>query len=253
MNNQNEIRELIDRYLQGEMSDKEKVTFEQRLIDEPDLREEFENQKKIIDIVSAGALKEKLEELHLRHQIKKRNHGRFYLYTATAVAATFAIVLSFWFMYQPAAGTPYEQMIASVYFKDPGLPTLMSTAETNREFELAMIDYKLGDYRSSLDRLTALSEENPQNDTIRFYLGVNWFELGNFQRAGQLFEELRTSDSRYVIEKAEWYSALNYLHLEDREKAGELFNNIAEDYSHLYQSDASNAMLMMERFFDENY
>jgi TolA-binding protein len=252
MNHREENQILIDNYLQGKMSDKEKVAFEQRLIEDADLRAEFENQKKVIEAIQAGALKEKLEELHLKHQLKNKTHKRFYLYTAMAVAASFAVVLSFWFLHQPVVGSPYEQTIASVYFKDPGLPTLMSSPEHDQLFELAMIDYKQGDYRSSLDRLTELNADQPHNDTIQFYMGVNWYELGNFNRAGQVFDELRQSDSEYVVEKAQWFAALNYLQLENREQARELFELIAEDYSHLYHRDASNALLMMERYFDES-
>ncbi|GEM_PF-1386323 len=250
MNHNEEIQMLLDKYLMSNMSEDEKAAFEKRLREDDVLRKEYENQKKIVDFIKAGALKEKLDELHLKHQLKNKNHRRFYLYTTLAVAASFMVVLSFWFLYQPAVGTPYEQMIASVYYKDPGLPTLMSSDEHDKEFDLAMIEYKQGDYRSSLDRLMGLNETVPQNDTIRFYMGVNWYELGNHQRAGQVFEDLRNSGSDYVREKAQWFSALTYLQLENREEAERLFTKIAEDYSHMYNRDAENAQIMMERFFE---
>lgn len=245
MNTQNHNEEIFN-YLKGNMNEEEKASFERRINNDPKLQEEVEAQKKVMEVVEVGALKDKLDQIHMKLQMRKSSGNRFYLKSAVAVAATFLVVLSFWFMWDSPHQDPQEQLFAAVYFTDPGLPVVMSTTHAKVSLDNAMVEYKLENYQQSFNLLSDLLESNPKNDTIRFYMGVNLFELGEIDRSLSYFEKTQNSDSYYVSEKSEWFIALVQLKNGNYEDAERGFTKISNSNGHLYQQDASNALIMME-------
>jgi tetratricopeptide (TPR) repeat protein len=246
----NENLGIINSYLKGDISAEEKLQFEKRLKEDDNLREEYLTTKKIKDIIEAGALKEKLSDIHLKYKLKQNHHKRFYLLTALSVAASFVVVLSFWFLFQPVGSSPQQQFFASIYFKDPGLPTLMSSSSAPNFLDHAMIEYKQGNYEKSYQILSDGFTAYPSNDTVQYYMAINLFEMGEIERSAPLFERLLKSQSEFIKEKAEWYYALNLILTNEKQQAEMVFQKIAEDPSHLYQPEAERGLLLMQSLMD---
>ncbi len=246
----NKNMELINSYIKGDMSSDERIQFEKKLKGDAILNEEYLAAKKIKDIIEAGALKEKLNDIHMQYKLKQNNHKRFYLWTAISVAASFVVVLSFWFLFQPVGSSPQQQLMASIYFKDPGLPTLMSSSGTQNQLDLAMVEYKMGNYEHSYQILSDLLAESPTNDTVQYYMAINLFEMDQFDRSGPILERLQHSESIFVSEKSDWFYALNLISQDREEEAEKIFQGIASDPGHLYFQEAERALLLMQSFME---
>jgi len=64
-----------------------------------------------------------------------------------------------------------QQLYATYFQPDPGLPTTMSSSTDFLFFE-AMVFYKQGDYEKAITKWDPLLKEKPKNDTLNYFLGV---------------------------------------------------------------------------------
>ncbi len=101
-----DIYELIDKYLTGEMQGEELLKFENEIAGNPDLANEINEQKEIIDLITEyhlnTELKNKLDKIHNEQKIKpyKNNTKKIFnnIYIIS-VAASVAFIVSFSLLY----------------------------------------------------------------------------------------------------------------------------------------------------------
>ncbi len=108
---------------------------------------------------------------------------------------------------------------------DPGLPVFMSI-NTNK-LDKWMLEYKEKNYSKALQTGLNLLNENPNNDTICYYLGVIYLELNHPQKANKIFSKFSSKESIFS-EKAHWLSAICWMSL-DKEKAKKEMANIQNE------------------------
>jgi hypothetical protein len=154
--------ELIEAYLEGNLSEEEKVDFEVRLLVDKDLEEEFELYKKIVgsfkDIQSKN-IRQKLQAID--EELDNRNNSstnKFYWWAGMAVSLIFLQI----FLYKSNSTIPLPL--------EEGLPVLMGE-NNNVEFQNAMQLFKAGKYDASVNRFNRLINSNQDNDTLNYFLG----------------------------------------------------------------------------------
>src|SRR5690606_34514175 len=155
---------------------------------------EVQLQKELIDAIQLGALRESLEEI--KYQENKRGEesidtqpNRYWYAMAASVLALVAITV--WTFNKT---DPQEKIFAEYAEYDPGLPIPMSTS-ANYNFFDAMVDYKNEMYEKAISKWTVLLLEDPENDTLNYYIGSAHFVLQDYEKAIPYFTKVAALES----------------------------------------------------------
>lgn len=219
------------------MNTRELNDFNQLLELDKDFNTKVEDVKTMLLGIENQSLKEQLDEFHKdipKTKVKKPkdNKVRYLYYSKFAAAAAVIIAIgSIWFF-----STPQNEKLYANYFKpDPGLPTTMSSTD-NFDFYDAMVKYKHGDYNIAIDRWKVLSEQNPDNDTLNYFLGVAYMANKNTSEAIPFLERSVEAPDEFVfLNDSYYFLGLAYL------KEGNI--ELAKKNLSLSQVDASKLIL----------
>jgi tetratricopeptide (TPR) repeat protein len=171
--------ERIEKYLEGTLEGAPLVQFEKRLIEDAVLAANVEEQRILSNAIKEQNLRTRLDGFHDMLSENKEDSSNKVInlntYLRYAVAACVAFLL-LWggFRYFNGTGSNQEQneqLFATHFIPDPGLPTTMSASD-NYEFFNAMVSYKQGDYQKAIEVWETLIKEKPRNDTLNYFIGV---------------------------------------------------------------------------------
>lgn len=198
MDNNLKHLELIEAYLEGNLSEEEKVDFEVRLLVDKDLEEEVELYKKIVggfqDIRSEN-IRKKLQAID--DDIDSNNHKpstKFYWWAGLAACLIFVqIYLN---NSRPNIPLPPEE----------GLPVLMGEND-NIAFQNSMQLFKSGNYKLSIANFNKQLLIKPSNDTLLFYLGYSEIMEKEYNKASQHLNKLSDNKLSVFYLKALYYLA----------------------------------------------
>ena len=164
-----EILEHIEAYLNGEIDrselDKRADALSEEAIDEK--IEWFRNSRTAIETVG---LREQLQQVVSdSRQSETKSATIRSIRWKWAVAASILIVAIAYIginqLREPSLYAQYE-------YVDPGLPVLMSQSKDHLLYD-AMTYYGEENYEVTIDKLRAIQDQYPGNDTISFYLGAS--------------------------------------------------------------------------------
>lgn len=124
---------------------------------------------------------------------------------------------------------------------DPGLPVFMSI--NKHSLDQWMLEYKDRNYQKSLKTGMLLLNENPNNDTIQYYLGVIQLELNRPKQAFHYFSKINTEKSAFS-EQTSWLKAISCMYA-NQPKAKQMLETIAQSDSY-YKAKAKE--LLKEEF-----
>ncbi len=241
--------DIIERYCNGEMSECERNKFDNELLHNDELKEEFEFYSKVIDGIKGfhvSKLKSQFKEIDLQldSELVKSNKPSIKQIIIYSIAAIFTLLVVSYAVFNLILKNQNLKEIALKYNEEEkGLPVLMSISE-NSQLNEAMTLYKIKDFQGSLNILQKLLPTNIGNDTLIFYSGINYQMLDSTGNAINCFMEITSLKSSAFIEKAEFRLALCYLKLEDKQKSEEVLRNIIIHPSHLFKEKA--IMLLKE-------
>lgn len=192
----------IDQYLKGELSEEEEHSFEQEMAQNPELKREFELQKKLTALLEAServALREKVAELS-----KPNTSGHRVLWMSVAAVGLIAIVSTYFLVHMRYTDAALSEAYDGTY---PDLVTTMGSSE--QEVQHAMKYYNDGDFINASRELTRLRVEQQING-LEIYEVVALRKSSKFQSAIDLAKEMMATDTE---QKAafEWELILAYL------------------------------------------
>ncbi len=193
----------IDRFIRDEMSADEKGEFIKKLNSDPELKKKVDDVREIALAIETENVKSELKSVHDElYGEEESSTNRVWL---ISIAASIAVVLGFslWYFTQPDLN---EELYAEYVFTDPGLPVPMSATDTY-DFYDAMVDYKTEDYEMAIEKWVELLEDEPENDTLLYYIGASHFNVGDGESAGQFLEKVSSSSSMFRY-KAEYLLVL---------------------------------------------
>jgi len=225
--------EEIERYLDGEMTDQEKLAFEQRLTDEPLLKQEFDVLNSVVMQIQISKREELKSLLQKADQeldekpITRTSGVRFWRY-AIAASITLMIGLTVFLFYnnQPINR---EKLVAAYWQKDNGLPVLMG--DSNANLANAMTAYKNGNYDYAFSQFEALQ----QTDTVLYYEGLCSFELR--KDAITFIKEVADNNNSVFQAKAKYYLMLLYVKADKKEAAIKLLRELIQVTDHPYREE----------------
>ncbi|MDN5211344.1 tetratricopeptide repeat protein [Fulvivirgaceae bacterium BMA12] len=254
-NNYNEL-ELLDKYLDGKLTNEERKDLELRITEDEALKGELEVLQISRDAIRAVGIKNNVKRLHqkliaeIRSEEKKvvpiSRNNRFIRWT-TGIAASLLLIVASFVAYQYATVNPDK--IYAQQFLSYELPVTRS-AETT----MSAIDnsYLSGDYAQVIQHFNT-SEQKSSRDY--FLSAMSYLYTEEFDKAVTLFQTLvdknnNTQGEKYFEQETDFYLALAYLKVGETAKCKELFAKIKADSKHLYHKNITRKDIWMLELMD---
>ncbi|NND34157.1 MAG: hypothetical protein HKN76_16335 [Saprospiraceae bacterium] len=209
--------DLIEQYLTHEMSEAQRVEFEDKLKTDEALAAEFERRKtahKMIDFMVTENLRSQLKSLESKDaKIVSLQSRKRRMYTL-AIAASFIILLGAFFMLMPGGSDLSRQQLAMEYYASPDF-TLRSGADViPAGIAEAVTDLRSNNLNSAIATLEQIEISDPYYVLAQYYLGHAQFLSEDFSSAQASFQRVADSNDLRYLEDAQWYALLSCLSAE---------------------------------------
>ena len=195
-----EEMEKIESYLDNSMSALDKSQFEQELQSNPELAAKTDEIRLLQVGIQEAILEKKLKSYHepTAKLVPMKFSAKKWMIAASTIGI---LIIAGWFLFLKKS--PNEEIFASYFRPDPGLPTTMSSTDAY-EFEKAMIDYKNGDYQKAIDSW----KTQPKGDTLTYFIGLAYQSLGNNKEAIAQLSTIANDTNKAFHKDACWYLGL---------------------------------------------
>lgn len=232
----------IDEYLEGSLTDSEKLDFEAALNTDPQLYKEFSLHNELDNVLSDQKTLDFRAILVESRRNYKRNQktvpkvikiARKYRYAAASVILLLMIVGSILIL---SPRNYSNEQLFHKYYK-PG-DAVGITRSGNVNVVDAIMKFHNGEYLSACNIFDDVLQQDVNNQALRYYYGISCIEVKDYEKAEKLFKEIIDDGNNLYIEYAQWYLGLTYLVEGQNEKAIDQFNSIAENSEHYYNKDA---------------
>jgi hypothetical protein len=245
--------DLISRYLEGEMNEQERLAFEKKIKDNPELAKEIKLHRDIDDTIKDTKLLdfyEQLESIHKKlkkegaleetHDEKENHNRRLYLRwynIAAAIIILLVISTVLYFTLRP----PLNERLYSQFFKPYNGSYIVRSAATQDKYSKASDTYDSANYEKSWNMFNELIKVDTLKINAMFFKGISAMEINKYDDAINSFNFIIKDNSTLFVNQAEWYLALCYLKNNDMPNAKKLFGEIAESNAS-HKSDAKRIL-----------
>ena len=210
---------LIEAYLQGRLAGEDLLHFEQRLTTDSNWRKKVEEARLFVLGIQESVLEGKLKQFHQsvdRAPLKSIRAPKI-SWKKWIAAAAVLFVASTGLFYLTKKNTLFDRF----YTPDEGLPTYMGVTD-HYEFEKAMVDYKMGQYKEAIVAWKELLKESPDNDTLSYFIGSALMADKDMKQAQLYFNKVANMPGSVFIQSAKWYKALLLLKEGNKKEASDL-------------------------------
>ncbi|MCF8304671.1 MAG: sigma-70 family RNA polymerase sigma factor [Bacteroidales bacterium] len=224
---------LIERYMQGDMSDEEKRDFENQLDANPELEREFQLETELNkalkdeDVILFRSKVIKTIEKH--HQAGKEEQPTKRMPVRTLAAAMIALLLMigggyFFTMSDSGSGSK----LFSQYYT-PDEVTFPRAANYESHLIEGFLNYQQENYNKAANLFERVLEHEKKADpSVHFYYAISSIETDNFNKAINSLEYILKDKNNLYTEHAEWNLGLCYLKKGEKVKAIDQFEDIVK-------------------------
>ncbi|MEO0555743.1 MAG: tetratricopeptide repeat protein [Bacteroidota bacterium] len=220
--------DLIEKAIDQELSESEKLEFEKKLQSSGEFKAYYDQQQSLLDHLRAYKKNEVRNELKalyddFKNEKEFTSTSRFSSWLKYGIAAALAIVVAVFIWRITNAPKTTQQLYTEYYTPYEGGPLLRG--EEQDSMQMALSAYYRHEYEKALSLFLRL--EGPK----RFLLiGNCYMNLEDYQKAERaLKEEYSKPDTPYKDE-ARWYLALLYLQQNQKENAVKALKELQEGY-----------------------
>ncbi len=235
--------EKIEAYLQNALDPEEKAAFEQQLDRDPELKKEVDLQLELANAIETDAMQAALDRIHEQQFGVHAGKGQGRLIRRLrplAVAASVALlVIAGWWIFGNSPNSNGD-LYAQYYETPPGLPTNLGL-EDQTNFNEGMVDYKLGNFTAALEQWRPLLDSFPQNDTLRFFIGITYLETSTPDSAAMHLRQVQAIPGSSLGEEAAWYLAMVLFKDGKNEEAFSVLSSLSEQ-EHPFREKAQNIL-----------
>lgn len=238
MENSKDI-ELIEKYLNNELSQTEKDNFDSRLQADAELAAEFErheNAHAALDYMITKNLKQQLLDLESQEKVVSIHRTRNVFVYRLAAAASVLLLVGFFYFRLMTPGSLTGNELATKYYELPGssLRGGAGEVEYSDSLLLGLEAYEKADYPSSIHLLESIPPTDRYYVLAQFYLGHALFQSKEFKRAEQAFSNVIAGKDIRLAPDAEWFDLLTCLaqDLDCYQKLDILVNDTQHAYHH---------------------
>ncbi len=234
--------DLILKYLSGDLSREEAVSFEKEMESDPGLKETFEQFRSAEELIrdqlqkrDDKAFEEKLREA-MSQDISvagsRKPLSRFWWYIPPAVACFLAVLL----ILLPFG--PGKEKIFSSYYHPAEDPVLLAiNVDIRGEPEPGIVQYRAGNVQKSMDLLSVRISQEKDNKLILLYYLLSAIELDRQQELIDMMPDSLSGKMDLLDQSIGWYTVLALIKSGKWEAALEKLQPLSEQEGP-YQSDA---------------
>jgi predicted negative regulator of RcsB-dependent stress response len=236
--------EIIDRYLNGELSEEELKDFNKLLESDLQLRRELSLEKDLNKIILETDIYEfgnKVKATREAMLLQKPNPNGFdktvrlrskkwYLLAASIIVLVGLLGYLYFLQNQQISSEKLFLQYYSKYHSD--IAARSGDEISNDPFILGLNEYEDDNYNDAIRYLNQEINEDSLNFTAQLYLGISYMEKNNLDKAIDVFKSIINESGNMFIGQAKWYLALTYLKTDDvdyREETKNLLSSIIQN------------------------
>jgi hypothetical protein len=234
---------LIEKYLDGELSDSEVLNFESKLMTESRLSDELILHKEIREAISDQEVL-KLRELLKDYSSKKKNKTKLIKYYIFPLfAACSILVFALIFSNNSSIFSSNNDDIYKKFFKhvESGSQTRGVSEQKDNDYQKAFNAYDNYDFKTAIELFQKNNYDSENNCYKEFFTGLSYMELENFKKALSHLELATQCGQNLYSDDVLWYIGLCYLKVNDKEKAISYFKVLKTSTS--YNQKRANEIL----------
>ncbi len=251
--------EEIEKYLKNEMNEDERIFFESCVKSDPVLKKELEEHAAIY----ASFDKIRAEEMKTNFMLIDRNdepghsEGRSVAFDTTLTkrrsikfpaylkwtASFFIMPVAFIMIFLQNNQTP-AQLFSEYYTTYPNTVAPVSLSGTESIADYWQF-YESGEFENAYTAFKIVTDADPENEEIRFYLGICALETRRNDEAASNFTVVAKNAESTFFKQAQWYLGLTYLKMDNADAAEEVFQTIASGTGS-YSVKATTIIELME-------
>ena len=229
--------ENIERYLDGDLTESEQVSFEHEisvsssLMEEIALVRDIDNALMEQDVMQLrGNLQGISERASSEDRTERSLGGRIRInrrFIIPVVAASFVLLLGISGLLSREAGS--EEIYNRYYSRYETAGIVRSSGQdADQTLVAAMQELDKQDYHAALSLFNQVLDRDASNMAGHFYAGISYQETGKYSNAVTEYETVIRNADNLFIEQAEWYAGLCYLQTGDTRRAVRQFRRIAQ-------------------------
>jgi predicted Zn-dependent protease len=227
MNEENYIK--FSQYIDNEMTDEEKTSFEKQLSQDPKLTESFKIfeelnlhlTNKFGNATELNAFKQNVKSISAEHFITKKAKVIQLKSWYYSVAASVAVLVGlFIFMQNNNPNFEDYNHHENAYFTERGT--------IDNELKMAQDAFNSKKYKEAITNFEKVLKQN-ESPEIQLFYAISLVEDNQFQKADVHLMDLKLGNSVFK-NKAIWYLALSKLKQKDYKSCKEILRTIPSDY-----------------------
>lgn len=239
MNQQNNV-DLIEQYLNNELSEKDRQELENKISEDETLAAELERRQmahRMLDFMISENLREQLTNLEAEDTKVVRMPARRRSMYALAVAASVIILIGAFF-FIPTGGSLSNQQLALDFYETPAFTMRGTDAETiSGQVAEGINALNQKDYGQAISALQSVPADNEYYIISRYYLGHANFLNKNYAAAENDFSEVMNANDIRFQDDAQWYRLLS-CKAQDQD-CEDMLQTILQNPNHPYFEKAS--------------
>lgn len=220
---------LLEKYVQGELTEKERQKFDALLKNNADFKGDVEfhtNLKRVTEADDDDKFRGILSEFEAEASTQNSIEGR--LPTKWLVAAAIALTAGLAYFFTIDSSVSTKNLFVQNFEPYPNtVNPIVRGVEDDHQKTKAFVAYQIGKYEEALPLFTKLYT----TEKIPYYLFYRANALIQLNRAAEaiplLQEHLKTKDK--LTDKSNWYLAMAYLQLDDKANAKKMLNLVVNE------------------------
>ncbi len=232
---------LLEKYLHGELTAKERSEFDALLNSDADFKEEVQfhtDLKSVTEAEDDDQFREMLSDFESKARMEKPSVKRFPVKWLVAASILLVVGLTYFFTIDPSVST--QDLFVSNFepYRNVVHPVTRGEDATDTKTE-AFSSYQTKDYKTALSLFTKLYTDT-QEPYYLFYRANALIELNRAEEAIPLLQEhLGTEDS--LVKNSRWYLAMAYLKLDDLENTKRMLREVVRNAA--YKTEEAQKLL----------
>lgn len=226
-----EITILIESYLDGELSEQERLQFEQELKTNKELandlliHQEIRNALGDEDLID---LREKLSIIREDYHRKEKKKKRFAIFASSSIIVI-AFITTFFICNKSYTNDELYNMYYEHY--DAGTIVRGEVQPTKEIYTNALRTYDKGQYAEAIKLFEQIRDTSAFYQPKEYYTALSYMELQNFDKALNHLEPLLKNNVSALHKNIIWFSGLCYLKTNQNEKAKQQFKYLSNSSS----------------------
>lgn len=223
--------ELIVKYVDADLQESEKESFEELVISSEPFRRELMEVEMIIESIKAighqqnvQRVKNIIHKLDAEKSTKKRKSRIIPIRLGIAASITLLTFFSYFISRSSSTGT--KSIFKSYYEPYPSVRLFRNEVETSKGMQL----YGSQQYKEAIPLLEAERDQQKNDKLLELYIANSYMMTGRYAESEKILKNSKAKTAETLIDQyIYWYLGLTLLQMEKKEEAATVFQKLSVD------------------------